>query len=342
MAELSKTHTRLIVGLAIGAGVLLLRQYAEPDAETPQEAPSRTVRVTCRFTVADLPAPARQMRIWVPVPPSNDDQRLHAINLAGDWPYTTVQEAGFGNRFLVIDIDPSSLSDAGQVAFAVRYLVTRYATRQQRRLLWGRPEAQDEPARYLAASRLIPIDGSIAVEARRVAGDQRDRLKQVRMLYDHIVSTVRYEESVPGGGRGDALYACSVRQGNSADFHSLFIGQARALGIPARFVVGLSLPEGQTEGPVAGYHCWGQFYLPGSGWCPIDASEASRFPQRRDEFFCGLDQHRVALSIGRDIRLPGAAAGPLNYVIHPHVEIDGQPHPNVRATFSFEEVAPGS
>ncbi len=146
-----------------------------------------------------------------------------------------------------------------------------------------------------------------------------------------------YDKSGVGWGRGDAVYACEVRKGNCTDFHSLFIGQARALKIPARFIMGLPLPPDKKKGKIDGYHCWSEFYIPDKGWLPIDASEASRFPEKKELLFGGLDQHRVAFTIGRDIKLPRSAARPLNYAIFPHVEIDGLVHPYVETTFSFRD-----
>jgi hypothetical protein len=277
------------------------------------------------------------MRIWVPVPPTNDYQKLHDLNLADNRAYQIVDEPEFGNRFLVFDVNDESLANSSEASFSIKFRVTRYAIQPMRKKSSIRQTAQDEPARYLAANRLIPIDGRIAAEAKQVAGNIQNPLKQIRRLYDHIVATVRYDKSGTGWGRGDALYACDIRTGNCSDFHSLFIGQARALGIPARFIMGLPLPEDKTEGVIEGYHCWGEFFLPEKGWCPVDASEASKFPQKKEQFFCGLDEHRVAFTTGRDIKLPGSSAEPLNYAIYPHVEIDSLPHEKVQTAFFFRD-----
>src|SRR5271166_3492204 len=71
-----------------------------------------------------------------------------------------------------------------------------------------------------------------------------------------VVSTVKYDKTGRGWGRNDIHYACEERQGNCTDFHAIFIGYARALGIPARFAIGFPLPSGRGEGQIAGYHCW--------------------------------------------------------------------------------------
>jgi len=96
----------------------------------------------------------------------------------------------------------------------------------------------------------------------------------------------------------------------------------------------------KAEGEIPGYHCWAEFYLADVGWVPVDASEAHKFPAKREAFFGGLDENRIAFTIGRDIRIPQASAGPVNSSIYPHVEVDGRPFPNVEAAVSFREVEP--
>ena len=59
----------------------------------------------------------------------------------------------------------------------------------------------------------------------------------------------------------------------------------RASGIPARLKIGFSLPSGQKEGTINGYHGWAEFYVNGMGWIPVDASRAQQEPDKRDDFF---------------------------------------------------------
>jgi hypothetical protein len=72
---------------------------------------------------------------------------------------------------------------------------------------------------------------------------------------------LRYDKSGEGWGHGDAVWACTSRNGNGTDFHSLFLGMKRASGFPARFEIGFPLPESKTEGNIPSYHCWAAFYL---------------------------------------------------------------------------------
>lgn len=38
-------------------------------------------------------------------------------------------------------------------------------------------------------------------------------------------------------------------------------------------------------GKIDGDHCWAEFYLPETGWIPIDASEAFKHSDKKDFFF---------------------------------------------------------
>ena len=78
---------------------------------------------------------------------------------------------------------------------------------------------------------------------------------------------------------------------------------------------------------------------------PVDISEASKHPDRRDYFFGHLDADRVTLSTGRDLRLmPSQSGPPLNFFAGPYAEVDGKPWPSerVRSTLHFRDVAEGA
>jgi transglutaminase-like putative cysteine protease len=182
-------------------------------------------------------------------------------------------------------------------------------------------------AQYLKPDRLVPIDDQIRKWAREVvtAAGARTDLEMARAIYLHVVSTMKYDKSGKGWGRGDIYYACEERRGNCTDFHAMFIGYARAMGIPARFAIGFPLPFERGQGEIAGYHCWAEFYAKGIGWVPVDASEAAKHPEKRDYFFGHHDENRVEFSKGRDVTLnPPQKGDPLNYFIYPYAETDGK------------------
>jgi transglutaminase-like putative cysteine protease len=155
-----------------------------------------------------------------------------------------------------------------------------------------------------------------------VTAGRTEPIDQAHAIFEHLVSTMKYDKTTPGWGNGDTERACDIKKGNCTDFHSLFMSLARAKGIPARFVIGFPLTA--ADGHVAGYHCWAEFYVKGKGWIPIDASDASKLADSgaREYLFGHLDPNRVQFTIGRDLRLSGASA-PLNYFIYPRAESEG-------------------
>jgi len=200
-------------------------------------------------------------------------------------------------------------------------------------------------ARWLAPDRLVPLDDRIRELARQVTRGERTPAARARAIYDYVVSTMSYDKSGTGWGNGDLRYACDMRKGNCTDFHALFIGLARASGIPARFEIGFPLPETPGAGEVAGYHCWAEFWLDGAGWVPVDCSEAQKHPERRDYFFGAHCENRVQLSVGRDLVLaPPQAGPPLNYFVYPYAEADGRPLTDLKERFTYRDLhrAPSS
>jgi transglutaminase-like putative cysteine protease len=188
----------------------------------------------------------------------------------------------------------------------------------------------------------VPLQGVIEeLSAQETRGIQ-DPLGKARAIYNYVIASMRYDKSGTGWGNGDAIWACTSKRGNCTDFHSLFIGMARAAGIPSRFEIGFPLPGDQHEGAIAGYHCWAQFYLESYGWVPVDASEAWKHPDKKDYFFGAHDDNRVQFSVGRDIRLDPLQQGdPLNYFVYPYAELDGKPFA-VESKFSFQDRASSS
>ncbi len=298
----------------------------------------RAFEITYSFTVRQIPAGAKHVIVWVPVPSSNAQQHLENLRVHGERRYAVLIEPEYGNRFIRFELTGAVPAGEGDGTATVTFRVTRKPYQTPAAAGLAPAASQANLASFLAPDRLIPIDGKIAEEARRVAGDLEAPFARAKRLYDHIVNSMTYDKTGKGWGRGDALYACDVRKGNCTDFHSLFIGEARALGIPARFIMGLPLPEGEREGIIPGYHCWAEFYVEGKGWLPVDASEASKFPDKKETYFCQLDANRVQFTTGRDIRLPLSETGPVNYSIYPHVEVDGKVHRQVQTQFRWRDL----
>ena len=303
--------------------------------------PSRTVRFTYSFTVKDIPSGAKRVRVWVPVPQTDQHQTVRVLAVKAPVKTRMTQEPAYRNRMMYAEIQNPA---AGQAEFTLEYKVTRreYSRGDYAQL----KRADQKPAvvsasmsRLIAPDTLIPTDGKIKQLAGEVTGSQTGTVAKAKAAYDYFFTNMRYDKTGSGWGRGDALWACDSKRGNCTDFHSPFIGVLRADGIPARFDIGFSLPEDKDKADIPGYHCWAEFFSPKTGWIPVDISEAWKAKQKEDYFFGSVDANRVQLSTGRDIALSPLQDGPaLNYFVYPYVELDGKPYENIDKHFSFEEV----
>ena len=323
------------------AGCLLTAQ-TDSDAQK-FSAPTRTFRFTYNFTVKDIPSGAKRVRVWVPVPQTDQHQTVRVLAIKAPVKTQITDESVYGNRMMYAEIqNPAS----GKAEFALEYEITRH---EYSRGDYAQLESKDKdrqpivvPAsmtRLVEPDNLIPTDGKIKALAVEVTGSQTGTVAKAKAAYDYFFTTMRYDKSGTGWGRGDAVWACDSKHGNCTDFHSPFIGVLRADGIPARFDIGFPLPENKEKGDIPGYHCWAEFYAAKTGWVPVDISEAWQAKEKRDYFFGSVDANRVQFSTGRDITLSPKQDGPaLNYFVYPYIEVDGKPYEKLDKRFSFEEV----
>ncbi|HVO61546.1 MAG TPA: transglutaminase domain-containing protein [Terriglobales bacterium] len=303
--------------------------------------PTRTFHFTYNFTVKDIPSGAKRLRVWVPVAHTDEHQKVRVLAVKAPGKTRMTQEPEYGNRMMYADIENPA---AGKADFTLEYEVTRreYARGDYAQLKRADQQPTLVPAsmtRLVAPDNLIPTDGKIKQLAVEVTGSQTGTVAKAKAAYDYLFTTMRYDKTGTGWGRGDALWACDAKHGNCTDFHSPFIGMLRADGIPARFDIGFPLPEDKEKGDIPGYHCWAEFYSRKIGWIPVDISEAWKAKQKQDYFFGSVDANRVQFSSGRDITLSPKQDGPaLNYFVYPYVEVDGKPYDKLDKQFSFAEV----
>jgi transglutaminase-like putative cysteine protease len=288
------------------------------------------------FTVRNLSA-GKKVRIWIPAAQSDAYQEVKIVSAQGDLPMKKTVESKYGNQIYYAETS----SAGSELHFDVEYDVIRHE-----RVSLGQAAAHMVPVSISSTEKqqdlqpdvLVPVTGLPADLAIKVTQGKTNALDKARAIYDYVFTTMRYDKTGIGWGRGDVLYACDAKKGNCTDFHSLFIAMARSQGIPARFEIGFPLPPDKHTAEIAGYHCWSDFWIDGRGWVPVDISEAWKHQEKRDYFFGSHDANRIQFSLGRDLRLnPPQQGKPLNYFVYPYVEVDGQEFPNVALAFSFAD-----
>jgi transglutaminase-like putative cysteine protease len=185
-----------------------------------------------------------------------------------------LSDVGERSRLLVrlrdVDLTGFDLEGGRQSLRGDTLLVTREAGRAAPyRLPWA---GGGDPARELAATPLIQADDPrIRAAARRIAGGETDPARAARRINDWVHGALRKEVtlSVPS-----AAQVLEAGQGDCNEHTVLYVALARALGLPARTVVGLVHIKGRFY-----YHAWPEVWLddwvavdPTLGQYPADAS----------------------------------------------------------------------
>ena len=314
------------------------RKSAASDAR-----PERAFSFRYEVNVPANPEAGAGAHSWIPVPRSDAHQIISHLKIESEVAHQFGRDPLYDNSFAVFN------PTAAQSAAGYRTVMTFDVIRREYGVDVSAPALRNASAkippndrllrRYLEPDKLVPLNATIAELAKEHTEGTATPLAKARAIYTYVAGTMHYDKSGEGWGRGDEMWACDSKRGNCTDFHSVLIGMLRSSSIPARFEIGFPLPEGKNEGDIPGYHCWAEFYLHGAGWIPVDASEASKNPAKRDYFFGTVDVNRVMFSYGRDIRLsPEQKGEPLNYFIYPYAEAKGEPVKDLKTHFSFRDL----
>ncbi len=332
--------------LVVAAAICAERASAGPSAATPlrmdPEARYLVAGDTRKFSVKyvaqvkDVPAGAKKLRVWIPVPQDTPLQTITGLSFEGAKP-SFANEPRFGDRIAYFEVDNPS----AQVACTMTFTCARREVKTDlAKLAEDGKEADAAPAAFLADDKFTTVDESVKKTAAEITAGKTTTLAKARAIYDYVLSKMTYDKTAPGWGNGDTKRAFEVCKGNCTDFHAMFISLARASGIPAGFEIGLYLPyeRHKKDEALGGYHCWAWFRMPGRTWVPVDISEASKNKDRAEYFFGAYTSNRVTLSVGRDIVLePKQDGAPLNYFLKPYAEADGKPVATDK-TWSFEDL----
>lgn len=319
------------VGLALGLVATAALSVAAAD-EAKQTPKVRKFKFFYGATINEL-APGATARVWIPVAASNHEQKVQLIEARtpGTKPHVGTEKT-YGNKTIYFE----ATADAkGEIAVDAEYVVER------KELVRGQGEPTGDKIAdvHLVSSKLIPVNGTLL---KKLIGDKApegDAKAKALALYNATDDLMKYgkPDGVPWG-RGDAVWACDAKIGNCTDFHSVFIGACRDLKIPAKFEMGFPIPEKKGAGDVAGYHCWAKFVNEGR-WEGVDISEADKAPAMKEYYFGNLTADRVTFTTGRDLQLdPAPATGPVNFLVYPHVEVDGKVHTKFVKRFRYEDV----
>jgi transglutaminase-like putative cysteine protease len=201
--------------------------------------------------------------------------------------------------------------------------------------------------RFLEPSAYIPIDGIVKETATAITRGARTGLEKARAIYDWIVENTFRDPKTRGCGLGDIRFMLESKNlsGKCADLNSLFVGLARASGLPARDAYGVRVaPSRQgfkslgasTTTITKSQHCRAEVFLGGYGWVPVDPADVRKVVleeppgnlamnddavrRARTRLFGAWEMNWVAFNFGSDVELPGSTRGKLPFFMYPQAE----------------------
>lgn len=317
---------------------LLLSSVLSTVPLVADEGAQRSFDITYKAVIKEIPRGAKEVVVWIPVPQSDEHQKIDNLRVDAPFAGRMGTEAEYGNFVYCIPVRDISVES---FEIVVRFTVTRKENRHDPAKLahFRETESTTEISRrYLSADKLGTVDDKVREIATSTTAGKTGVVAKARAIYDYVLDHMEYDKVTPGWGRGDTVRACAVGKGNCSDYHSLFVSLCRASGIAARFEYGMMIPGDKAGTTIP--HCWAEFHVPGYGWAPVDISEADKQPTKREYYFGSHDQNRVQFSIGRDVMLTPAQKGePLNFLIHPYVETDGKEHGAVTTEYRYGDAA---
>src|SRR5262245_623212 len=221
--------------------------------------------------------------------------------------------------------------------------------------------------RFTRPTRLIPTDGIVKATASTITRGAGTDFERARAIYEWIVDNTFRDPATRGCGTGDIRFMLESKNlsGKCADLNALFVGLARASGIPARDVWGIRVAKSQkdlhslglsSDNATSAQHCRAEVYLTGYGWVPVDPADVRKVALEEPPGHLAMDDEKVriararlfgswemnwiAFNFAHDVVLPKSKRGPLPFFMYPQAEtINGRLDSLDPETFKYEIIA---
>jgi transglutaminase-like putative cysteine protease len=206
-------------------------------------------------------------------------------------------------------------------------------------------ERPAELQKALEPTDLLPTDGIVKQTADEIVRGARSDLDKARAIYEWIVDNTFRDPKTRGCGLGDIKFMLESKNlgGKCADLNALFVGLARAAGIPARDVYGIRVADsalgykslGKSGDITKAQHCRAECYLAGYGWVPVDPADVRKVvleegggkplqdpmvTAARRRLFGSWEMNWLAYNTAHDLVLPDAARGKVPFFMYPQAE----------------------
>jgi len=346
--------------LSAAAAFPTLRGFPARAAES---ASWRTFNVTTRVEVLNSAGPTR---VWLPTALTTSTPFQRTLSNKYEAPGATVK---------LIQNKPDALgivsADFPAGVPAVMTLTSRVSTRNCAADFAASGKApkasRAELEHFLRPTKLLPTDGIVKSTALEVTSGAQTDFDKARAIYEWIVENTFRDPKTRGCGLGDIRFMLESRDlgGKCADLNALYVGLARAVGLPARDVYGIRVAKSElgykslgvsSDNITKAQHCRAEVYLQEFGWVPVDPADVRKVvleeppgnrplsdemvSKARSRLFGSWEMNWMAYNYAHDVALPGSKLPPVAFFMYPQAETaDGRLDPLDPDNFKYEIVA---
>jgi len=207
----------------------------------------------------------------------------------------------------------------------------------------------DELKHFLRPTKYLPTDGIVKETAAGITASRKTDLDKARAIYEWIVENTYRNPKTRGCGLGNIRFMLESRDlgGKCADLNALYVGLARAAGLPARDVYGIRAAKSElgykslgasSDNVTKAQHCRAEVYLSDYGWVAVDPADVRKVmleeppgnrppedemvKQARARLFGSWEMNWMAYNFAHDVALPGSSGPPVPFLMYPQAETD--------------------
>jgi len=312
-------------------------------AQHPPSGDWRMFEVTTRVEVLK---PAGETKVWLPAAliQNTPFQRTISNQFRADGGKARMVESHPPGLGIVVATFPSE--EKPVLTLASRVALKNYSVDLSKPGN-GRPLSTAEFQYFLRPTKHIPTDGIVKATATEITEGAKTDLDKARAIYEWVVDNTFRDPKVRGCGRGDIRFMLETGDlgGKCADLNALYVGLARAVGLPARDVYGIRVTKSDlgykslgasSEKVTKAQHCRAEVYLARFGWVPVDPADVRKVvleepPGNRplsDEMVTGArrrlfgswEMNWMAYNFAQNVELPGSNGTTLPFLMYPQAQ----------------------
>ncbi|MET0194187.1 MAG: transglutaminase domain-containing protein [Hyphomicrobiaceae bacterium] len=332
------------------AGGALAAATALPNVATAQATFAPTPGAWRNFqtvTRLEIAKPAGEVQAWIPLPAFSAEDWFKPAGST----WTTNAKTAEIKRDAKYNAEMLHVVWAADEKAPLVEVTSKFATRD-RAVDLSKPGnapalSAAEHKLYTSATDLIPVDGIVKETSDKITAGATGDLDKARRIYEWVVDNTFRNAKTRGCGVGDvaAMLKSGNLNGKCADLNALYVGLARAAGIPARDVYGLRVAPSKfgykslgagSEVVTKAQHCRAEVYLTGFGWVPVDPADVrkvvleeppanlplddAKVVAARKALFGAWEMNWLAYNVAHDIALPGAKGPKVEFLMYPQSE----------------------